>query len=47
MKSYSMLVERCNRQPRHIIPSEKHWYRNYKLAELVNNHLISHKYPQS
>lgn len=49
MKSYSMLVESCNQHPWHIIPADKRWYRNFKVAEAVLTHLnsLKLKYPQS
>jgi len=49
MKAYSMLIEHCSTQPWHIIPADKRWYRNYKVAETVFNHLnaLNLKYPQS
>lgn len=48
MKSYGMLVENCSQHPWHIIPADKRWYRNYKVAETVFNHLnsLKLKYPQ-
>lgn len=49
MKAYSMLIEHCSTQPWHIIPADKRWYRNFKAAETVFNHLkaLNLKYPQS
>ena len=49
MQSYSKLLENCSVHPWHVIPSDKCWYRNYKVAEIVFNHLdsLKLKYPQS
>lgn len=47
MKSYSMLIESCNQHPWQVIPADKRWYRNFKVAEIVLNHLnsLKLKYP--
>ena len=49
MKSYSMLIESCNQHPWQVIPADKRWHRNFKVAEIVLNHLnsLKLKYPQS
>lgn len=49
MKSYDMIIRSCSETPWHIIPADKRWYRNYKVAEIVSNHFMSLelKYPQS
>jgi PPK2 family polyphosphate:nucleotide phosphotransferase len=49
MQSYSKLLENCSVHPWHVIPSDKRWYRNYKVAEIVFNHLnsLKLKFPQS
>ncbi len=49
MKTYDMLIEGCNKLPWNIIPADKRWYRNFKVAEVVYNHLnsLKLKYPQS
>ena len=49
MKTYTILLENCSLHPWHIIPADKRWFRNYKVAEIVLNHLdsLKLKYPQS
>lgn len=49
MKTYNMLIEGCSLHPWQIIPADNRWYRNYKVAETVLNHLnsLKLKYPQS
>lgn len=49
MKTYDMLLQECNQHPWHIIPADKRWYRNYKVAETVFNHLnsLKLKYPRT
>ena len=49
MKIYNMLMEGCSQHPWQIIPADRRWYRNYKVAETVFNHLnsLKLKYPQS
>jgi len=46
--AYSMLLEHCNQQQWQIIPADKRWYRNYEVARILLNHLISLnlKYPE-
>lgn len=49
MNTYNMLIEGCSQLAWHIIPADKRWYRNYKVAAIVNDHLnsLKLKYPQS
>jgi PPK2 family polyphosphate:nucleotide phosphotransferase len=49
MNAYSRVMENCSQHPWHIIPADKRWYRNFKVAETVCQHLKSlHlKYPAS
>ncbi len=49
MKTYNLLINDCRRVPWHIIPSDKRWYRNFKVAETLFNHLsaLPLSYPQS
>jgi PPK2 family polyphosphate:nucleotide phosphotransferase len=49
METYDMLIEGCSELAWNIIPSDKRWYRNFKVAEILFNHLnsLNLKYPQS
>jgi PPK2 family polyphosphate:nucleotide phosphotransferase len=49
MKSYEMILGKCNKHPWHVIPADKRWYRNYKVAEIVLAHFknMKLKYPES
>jgi PPK2 family polyphosphate:nucleotide phosphotransferase len=40
---YNNIIEKCRGIPWHVIPSDKRWYRNYKVAEIVLNHMQSLK----
>jgi len=48
MKVYDSIFEKCNDVPWHIIPSDKNWYKEYLIADVVVNALkkINPKYPQ-
>jgi PPK2 family polyphosphate:nucleotide phosphotransferase len=41
MQAYQLLVKNCSQHPWHIIPADKRWYRNFKVAETVCHHLKS------
>ncbi len=47
LNSYNRLINKCNKQPWYIIPADKRWYRNFKVAEIVLNHMqsLKLKYP--
>ena len=46
---YNQVLEGCNIVPWHIVPSDKRWYRNFKIAEIVVDYLskLELKYPNS
>lgn len=46
---YEQIFKRCNAQPWNIVPADKRWYRNYKVAEILLERLkaLPLKYPQS
>lgn len=48
LSAYNMLLEHCNQQQWHIIPSDKRWHRNYEVANILLKHLksLKLKYPQ-
>ncbi|HEU4606510.1 MAG TPA: PPK2 family polyphosphate kinase [Chitinophagaceae bacterium] len=48
IEAYDLLREECNHFPWHVVPADKRWFRNYKVAETVRNHLKSLplKYPE-
>ncbi len=35
IKTYETIFKRCNSQPWNIVPADKRWYRNYKVAEIL------------
>lgn len=46
--AFEDVISECSRVPWHIIPANKPWYRNYKVAEVVRDRLLSLrlKYPK-
>lgn len=42
MEAYEAVLERCNTEaaPWHVIPSDKKWYRNWAVAELLREALV-------
>ncbi len=49
MKTYTKILDQCNAQPWHIVPADKRWYRNYKVAQLLLEQLkaLPLRYPDS
>ena len=47
--AYNRVMNNCDDPSWYIIPADKRWHRNFKVAEIVFNHLngIKLKYPQS
>lgn len=45
---YDSLIKNCTESNWHIIPSDKRWYRNYLVAEILTSHLenLNLNYPQ-
>lgn len=41
MKIYDTIITSCSQLPWHIIPSDKRWYRNYAVAQIITEHLQS------
>lgn len=46
-KAYHSVLNACDHDPWHIIPSDKRWYRNYTAAQILTEHLekLNLKYP--
>lgn len=47
-RAYEKVFEWCNEVPWHIIPADKRWYRNFRVAEVVHEKLqqLDLQYPQ-
>ncbi len=47
--AYNEIINRCDALPWHIIPADKRWYRNYKVAEILTQHLeqLDLQYPDT
>ncbi len=47
LNAYTSVIENCNKQPWHIIPSDKKWNRNYEVATILLKHFksLKLKYP--
>ena len=41
-EAYADALERCNTDhaPWHVIPSDRKWYRNWAVAQLLREHLV-------
>ena len=48
-EAHEMIISLCNDVPWNIIPADKRWYRNYKVAEIVSGYLnsLDLKYPNA
>ena len=38
---YNLIINECSNKRRHVIPADKRWYRNYKVAKIITMHLQS------
>ena len=49
MKAYNHVINHCNTSPWFIVPSDKRWYRNMKVAEVIQAKMESLKqeYPEN
>lgn len=48
IKAYEAIFNRCSRIPWHVIPSDKNWYKNHLIIELILKKLEKYRieYPQ-